>query len=264
MGAQKGVSTLLWVGAWGLLLTMQGAALQEPASVQPEEVLKGRVEQFYTLLLGSQMADAEAYVSREAVENFRRLRNNSFVGFHVETVLLDAEGTRAEVETTILSMFAQAPQPLPFRRKSNWRLEDGEWRLFLPIGARRNMADVHMPGKPVPPTTKAPADLQFDSDGVNLGIIYKDQKSQVRFSFANISDHPVHLQVETGCECLRATKDDKMYGPGESGEVTIEFDPAGYAFLYKQSVVVKTEPGGRNHLLLIEAQVPPAESRPAQ
>ena len=265
LGLWKGVSTLLLIGAGSLLLMAEGSALQGPASARPEDVLKLRAEQFYSLLLSNRLADAEAYVAQDSVENFRRLSNNPFFGFHVETVHLDPEGKGAEVETTILFMVPLAPRPLPFRRKSSWRLESGEWRFVIPDVAPPTLDAVYSPSKTLESGTVAPPVLQFREDQINLGVVYTDEKKQVRFSFTNISDHPVRIsEVETGCRCLRATKEDKMYRPGEAGEVAIEFDPTGYRFFYKQTVVVKTEPGGHNHLLLIEAQVLPPESRPAE
>lgn len=265
MGMWKRISTLGLVGICVLLLAAEGIAQQGPSS-QARENLKRRVEEYYTLLLSSRVADAEAYVTKDSVENFRRLKNNAFVSFKVKAVNLDAEGTSAEVETTVYFISPQAAEPLPFQRKTNWRLEDGEWRLFLPIVKPRSLENVYVPGQPLRKrsTAPAPVDLQFAENRVSLGTVYTDERPKVRFSFTNTSDHPVQIEVQTGCECLRAIEDDKTYQPGESGEVAIQFDPTGYLFFYKQTVTVKTEPGGRSHPLLIEARVLPAAARPDQ
>jgi hypothetical protein len=110
--------------------------------------------------------------------------------------------------------------------------------------------------------TQLPSALEFRESRINLGIFTKDEKKQARFAFTNITDGPVEIsEVATGCTCLTPTYEKKMYGPGESGELVIDFDPARHLFLYAQTIEVKTEPGGRSHLLSLEAQIIPSNWR---
>lgn len=260
MDPRKLARTISLTGLAVVLLTAGARSI--PSSPQEEDHLKQRVEAFYSLLLNNRLADAEAYIARESVENFRRLQNNPFVGFEVKTAHLDEKGTSAEVETMIFFVAPGAPQPLPFPRKTNWQLEDGEWRQVLSFAPPPNL----IPGRGLlgGKAAETPKDLQFVDLQLNLGIVYKDERPQARFSFKNMASHPVRIELETGCECLVAMKDDKAYAPGETGEVVIEFDPSGYMFFYKQAIVVRTLPSGNSHLISIEAQVLPPESRPTE
>ena len=250
MDMQKVVTAVIWIVVG---LALESGAFQGASPVPAEEAVQQRAEEFYSLLLSNRVTDGEAYVTQDTLENYKRLRSNPFQDFEVKSVELDSEGTSAKVETTIMFFIAQAGQELPYRRLTNWRLENGEWRMIVPNPIRR----------PIERVSQGPPALEFRENRIDLGIFTKDEKKQARFFFTNVTDSPIEIsEVATGCTCLTPTYEQNMYGPGESGELVIEFDPAKFRSLYGQTIEVKTEPGGRSHLLSIKAEIMPSGWRP--
>lgn len=219
----------------------------------PQEAIRRRVEEFYALLHGNQLAKAEAYVSRDSLEKFRDLENNPFVSVEIKSVKLGPEGASATVEVTILFMDPRSPIPIPFPRKTDWLLEDGQWRLIVPdaMDAFRQRS-ARATGEQHPPA------LKFSQDKVQLGRVRQGEKKQVRVSLTNVSDQPVRItEVVTDCKCLQAKTDKETYEPGAKGEMTIDFDPMDYLYNYQQTIVVITEPGDLRSPLMVEAQIQP-------
>ena len=263
MGVQKVVAAMAWIGVGIFLLTAESAAFQAAEFSPAEAALKERVEEFYSLLLKNRVKASEAYVAQESLEDYQTLRNNPFVGFEVKSIEMDAEGTSATVGVAIFFIHPQAPKPLPFQRKLKWQVENGEWRLIVPNPMQRTSLDDVKAGENSESGERLPPALQFGEDQIDLGIFAQDEHKQARFSFTNSTDGPVQItDVVTGCECLRATYEKKTYGPGESGELVIDFDPARYLSLYGQTIIVKVEPGERSQKLLIRGQVMPSGWRP--
>jgi hypothetical protein len=248
----------LTAAAWFLLVVP--AFAQQPVQ-QPEEVLRARVTEFYTLLQKGQTTRAEAYVTRDSVDEFRRSDPGPMLGLEISSVEMDPSGESAVVTVQILFKHPLVPaSTLRFPRTTTWQVEDGAWRVVIvpqPPGSVGGMG----PGHQAKPEPSRPPDLQFSEKEQDLGILEAGGKKSFRFSFKNITDHPVTItSVETGCPCLTVQSGLKTYQPGETGELALEFDSTGYSYYYKQTIVVKTEPGHGTISLLVEAKSHPRRS----
>ena len=236
--------------AWFLLVV--------PASAQqPEEVLRARVKEFYTFLQQGQTTRAEAYVSRDSVDTFRRSDIGLMQGMEISSVELDPSSESATVTVQILYKHPMVPaSPLRFPRTTTWRLEDGAWRVVI-VQTPGTVAGMAPRGEAQAPL---PEELQFSEKTRDLGVFEIGNKKPVRFSFKNVTDHPVTISgVETGCPCLSVLSGIKTYQSGETGELVVEFDSTGYLYDYKQTMVVKTEPGHLTTNLLVQAKPMPPQ-----
>jgi hypothetical protein len=248
------------VACLGLLLAPAWTAAQAPSS-NPVEALKKRAAEFYSLLLQNKVHEAESYVTADTLQDFRRLSNTPFLGFNVESIELDAGGKAATVLTQIFVLTPVSPQPIQYPRRSAWRLEEGNW-FFV---AREPVQPIQgqMPGQmrgTMPPSANLPpaGDLRFLATTADLGILRQGDKREARFSFTNVTDHPVTItSVDGSCPCLRLLTDKKTYAPGETGELVLEFDSQDYLRAYSQTVVVRTDPGNLRTELLVKADIQP-------
>jgi hypothetical protein len=232
----------------GLLLAPSMAAAQ---AVSPSDALKKRVQEFYSLLQRGRVSQAESYITPDTLEIFRTLSVNPFLGFEVDSIEIGADGKSADVLVQILYQPPMAPQPFKYPRKTAWRLEGDQWLQVVP---ELNEFQSQQPtaGKP------GPEELRFAQKTANLGILRQGDKREARFSFTNVTDHPVTItSVDGSCPCLRLLTDKKTYAPGETGELVLEFDSQDYLRAYSQTVVVRTDPGNGRTELLVKADIQP-------
>jgi hypothetical protein len=227
---------------------------------QAEDVLRQRVKEFYTLLQQGQVTRAEAYVTRDTLDQFRKSAVGPILGLEISSVALDSSGNSATVTVQILYRHPMVSGSLlRFPRTTTWRLEEGAWRVaVLTQQAPDTIAGMAQGGE-APPAL--PDELRFSEKTQDLGLIKAEEKKTIRFSFQNIAGHPVTISgVETGCPCLTVQSENKTYQPGENGELVLEFDPSGYLYNFAQTMVVKTEPGSRTTLLMVKAVATPRQS----
>lgn len=77
------------------------------------------------------------------------------------------------------------------------------------------------------PATNPPEALLFNETAFDLGDIPDDRVCTHVFHFTNISGHTIRLAV-SGCGLFAIPVVDKpFYRPGESGTITVTFNPAG-------------------------------------
>jgi Protein of unknown function (DUF1573) len=244
----------------GLLLAFvlpshsQGVAAQR---TNQEETLRRRANEFYSLLQVGNWSQAEAYVARNSLDTFRNERKNPFLGFRIDSVSIDPEGTTGTV-TVQMSVFSPfSTTPFPFLRTTRWVLVKNGWFLELPKPNPAAFQELfaHRSAKGERPQAE---ELKFKGHTYWLGSFRSGEVKIARFPFTNVTDHEVTISaVLTGCECLKVTTKKTTYRPGESGELAIEFDSTDFSMDYAQTVVVKTNPGDRTTLLNIEAFVRP-------
>jgi len=242
------------------------AGLFSPAAVragepsEPEQALRARVEEFYALLQVARWKDAEAYVTQETREEYHNQNKSPFLGFRVESIRLNPSGDKATVVTLIRFLSGMSPQPVTVPRSTEWHRVGGEWYVEIPTPNPRSLQELFAlqsrarGQKPAPPPQ-----LEFKGHRYGLGTIQPGQIKTARFPFTNVADHVVVIrEVQTGCECLRVSLEKKEYQPGEEGELAIAFNPAGYERAYKQTIVVRIDPGDHATYLHIHGFIVPA------
>ena len=233
----------------------QVAGLQGSSSAeQLTEVLRKRVQEFYSLLQVRQVVKAETYTTEESRERLRDQTGSPFLGFRIVStdVHPDGRSATAVVELTVMATFATAP--IPMQRTTKWQLEDGEWRIEIPEPSVDSQAMMGLQEQQDPP----PEDLKFEGHTFGLGVMKPGEVKEARFPFENISDHVVKIkEIATDCECLVDKTEKREYQPGEKGEVVIAFDSTNFEYAYAQTVVVTTSPGDVKSNLRIGAQVVP-------
>jgi hypothetical protein len=250
-------STFLWL-AW----PPAQAVTQESGSSQ--ELLKKRVQEFYSLLQRQRLTEAESYVTPETLESFRSMGSNPFLGFEVESIQMEDGGKSASVLVQILYQAPQLAKPVKFPRRTTWRFDEGTWRLVVPEPAPPPLRDSFSADSMKTEQPK-PADLHFQDTSVSMGDLKEGDKKQIRFSFTNVSNHPVTITaVHTDCPCLLLKSEKKTYQPGETGELILEFDSNHYTWKYKQTVVVITDPGSLRTDLLVEGYIQPRPASAAE
>jgi hypothetical protein len=234
-------------------------------SVQPgrEESLRKRVAELYSLLQLGRWDQAEAYITVESRENFRRQQKSLFLGFKVDSIKLDPDGKEAIVRLQVQQVMGQGPPtPITAPQTTRWVFADNLWYLVVPDPANQDKefhALFDKPGGRAPASLR-PEELKFKGHRYIMGKIQPGQIKVARFPFTNVTDHPVSISsVETGCPCLEAKVEKKEFKPGESGEIAITFNPAGYEREYVETVVVKTDPGDSTTYLTVTGYIIPRE-----
>jgi uncharacterized protein DUF1573 len=254
-----------WLVPALLLFLSQGGAV---ATAQPwpegnseqEQTLRKRVHDFYNILQTGNWTQAEPYLTVESVETFRMEKSNTFAGFEIQSLKLEPDGTSATVQVQVKSLSPLFPRPIATLRTTHWVLTDGVWRLAIPKPSAPP-SPFDSEAKNAPP---APAELKFKGHRYHFGRITAGQMKVGRFPFTNQTKHVVRIvDVVTGCDCITVKLPKKDYQPGESGEIEVRFDSTGYAYVYSQTVVLKTDPGTSPEYLTVDAIIDPA-GLPAQ
>jgi len=234
---------------------LEQPAVQGAVSAQ-EAVLRRRVEDLYVLMQLGRWQEAEAYIAPGSLEYFRKQDRSGFLGFQVDSIKMDPNGEKASVTVHVEKVIPQlSANPVSMPQTSNWTLTNNLWCLVVPDPTKVfDSAKSH----PSPHTEE----LKFKGHRYVMGKIDPGQIKVARFPFTNVTDHSVTLSsVVTGCPCLEAKMEKKQFKPGESGEIAITFNPAGYERDYAQTVVVKTDPGDLTTYLMVVGYVMP---RPLQ
>ncbi len=236
-----------------------------PAGPAPQERLRQRVEELYALMQVGRWEQAEAYVAPDSRENFRKQPKNAFLGFKVDSLNVNADGQSATVRLqmeVVGSMPATGAVTMP--QISHWLFIDGQWYLAVPDPADQGKNFKALFNAKEGRAAPAPEELKFKGSRYSLGKIQPTEIKVASFPFTNVTNHVVTLtSVETYCPCLQVKTGKKEFKPGESGDLEIEFNPAGFSREYMQTIVVKTDPGDlTTHLTVIAFVIPPEPERP--
>ncbi len=79
----------------------------------------------------------------------------------------------------------------------------------------------------------------------------------VAFAFANRGTKPVTIvNLETNCDCLDASADQKVYAPGAAGVIKAQFTVGDRYGLYERIITVSTDDGAAPVRLLVKIEVP--------
>ncbi|MFO7869458.1 MAG: DUF1573 domain-containing protein [Bacteroidales bacterium] len=83
-------------------------------------------------------------------------------------------------------------------------------------------------------------DISFDSKAHNFGTIYsEDGKVMHSFTFTNTGDKPLIIsRVKAGCGCTTTAYTEDSVASGETGFITVQFNPDGYSSNFKKTVTV--------------------------
>jgi len=266
--SSRDVATPVRVGLFVLAtlgLTTLAALPAVSQNTDQEKALRTRVEEFYGLMQYGRWTRAEAYVTEDSLESYRDQNKNPFLGFQIESAKIDPDGQNATVVVQMKFFAGVPPVQMAAVKTTRWRRVGGEWRVVVQARDPNAMQALFatLSGKTAAEEV-AREELEFKGHTYNFANIQPGQIKVARFPFTNVTDHVVTItDVATGCPCLRLKTEQKVYKPGESGEIAIEFDPADYEKGYAQTIVVKTEPGNlRTNLSVTGYIVPPRREAP--
>lgn len=235
-----------------------GPFLSRATEASREAALRKRVEEFYRLLQQGNRAEAEKYVVEESRKSLGKEYPELVPRFEIDSIQLDADGQQATVMVRVEAFMPSLAKPVLIPRSTRWRLVEGTWYVILP----------KQEAKPAARRGPPPPEIKFETLHQDLGTTQPGHIKTARFPFTNISNHVVTIaQVLTGCDCLKARDDKKTYKPGETGELIVDFDPAGAQFeldnvAFSQTITVKTDPGGAITPLIITCRVSSAPKAP--
>ncbi|MEM1330522.1 MAG: DUF1573 domain-containing protein [Planctomycetota bacterium] len=101
--------------------------------------------------------------------------------------------------------------------------------------------------------------IEFEQTRHDFGDVYDDKKVTHVFKFTNTGDGELVISnVKGSCGCTVPEMAKTNYAPGESGEITVAFNPARRSGVQNQRVTVNTNvPGRRVHQLSIRSVVKP-------
>lgn len=254
----------LFFALWSGRISPQANPLPEEGQAQ-EQALRKRVEEHYSLMQMGRWTQAEEYVTEESREVFRKQQKNPFVGFQVESVQLDPKGQEATVIVRVLTLTPISTTPLAFPFTSRWRLVKGVWYAEITKSDPNALKTIFRAGsdQSSPPPAPPPEELKFKGHGYRLATIEPGQIKTARYPFTNVTDHVVTItDVITGCDCLKAKLEKKEYKPGESGELAISVDPAGFdPGYFEQRIRVRTNPGQLTTFLGMNGTVLPTPTQ---
>jgi len=99
--------------------------------------------------------------------------------------------------------------------------------------------------------------IEFETYEHDFGTIFDDQRQEQDFVFRNTGDEVLEvLSVKTTCGCTSAPLTKKKYAPGETGVITVKFNPARKKGKTQQRITVKsTDPERPDVTLVIYANV---------
>jgi len=256
------------------LASYAAAPPQSPEADQANQMvqtLRGRVQEFYELLRTRQFSKAEALATKDSRERLRDQSLSPYMGFRILSAQLNPDGLSAKVNVEFTVIAAYMGGPMPMERQTTWRLEDNEWRIFVPQPPTTAASTLEgmMASSPGAKPDK-PEELKFKGHRFGLGVMKPGDVGTAAFPFTNISDHDVTItEIATDCDCIKVKPGKRLYKPGESGELVFDFDSSKFEYQYSQTMVVKTDPGEIKSYLQINAEVVPRsiafpEKKPAE
>lgn len=125
--------------------------------------------------------------------------------------------------------------------------------LTLPLGpALSHEPQADHPQVAPPPEKKAGApQLQFAETTFDFGEIYQDAEVDHRFRFQNIGSGELKIAgVRSTCGCTAAVSSASAIPPGESGEIVVTFNSAGFAGPITRTIEVLSNDPERSYLTL--------------
>ncbi len=103
--------------------------------------------------------------------------------------------------------------------------------------------------------------IVFEKTDHDFGVVREHESLPVTFRFRNLGRQSLVIEkVNTGCGCTVAALDKNEYGPGESGEIKITYNPKSAGKATRSIQVLSNDPDQRAASLTIGANVVPVVS----
>lgn len=118
---------------------------------------------------------------------------------------------------------------------------------------------VQSPTTPTGPTTS----MTFNEERFNFGTVVEGEKVSHTFEFTNTGDEPLILSNARGsCGCTVPKWPREPIQPGESSEVTVEFNTKNKRGQRSQKVTITANTNPPETFIYLEGQVEPAATEP--
>jgi hypothetical protein len=268
-----------------LFLTLAALAQTPPAPAQKQDVppevdqaLRARITQFFQAHVDGKPRLAMPLVAEDSQDYFFAMEKPQYFGFEIASVEFFDSNTRAvaivncETEIT-MQMFGKRRVKMP--RKTNWKVENGQWVWFATKADREGPAEgvsVTPPGSsasnlPGPSGAEARLDimkgvsqLKTDKDEIRLQA---DRESSDSVTVLNPMSGWVTIEVVLPPELpgLTAKVEKKDVPPKGTGQVQFEYKPAGPLTALQHRAVIRLLPMGR--LLPVKVVFQKAAEQPA-
>jgi len=117
--------------------TTVAPAAKKPAAKPPagvDQALRARVNQYYTLVKNHEYRKAEALIAEDTKDYYYEGAKQELSKFDVQSVEYSADFTHATVATVCTQILASPGFPggeMPLRNATTWRIEDGNWMLYV-------------------------------------------------------------------------------------------------------------------------------------
>jgi len=105
----------------------------------------------------------------------------------------------------------------------------------------------------------AGSQLLFKNETVSVGEIFDNEPTDARFEFKNTGADPLEIRyIKPACGCTVPEMDKTVYEPGESGTITVTFDPKGKRGSTQRGIRVYTNSKLKPvHQIFVDAVVKP-------
>ena len=85
------------------------------------------------------------------------------------------------------------------------------------------------------------AEIKFQSERIDIGIIDGKSNANVDFKFSNAGNIPLTITEARGnCHCVQAKKAGKAIEPGDSSVISVSFDPEGVTTSFQRTIMVRS------------------------
>ena len=85
------------------------------------------------------------------------------------------------------------------------------------------------------------AEIKFQSERINIGVIDGKTNANVDFKFSNAGNIPLTIiEARGNCHCVQAKAPEKAIEPGDSSVISISFDPEGVSTSFQRTVMIRS------------------------
>ncbi len=85
------------------------------------------------------------------------------------------------------------------------------------------------------------AEIKFQSERIDIGIIDGKSNANVDFKFSNAGNIPLTIiEARGNCHCVQAKAPEKAIEPGDSSVISLSFDPTGVTTSFQRTVMVRS------------------------
>lgn len=85
------------------------------------------------------------------------------------------------------------------------------------------------------------AEIKFQNERIDIGIIDGKSNANVDFKFSNAGNIPLTIiEARGNCHCVQAKAPEKPIEPGDSSVISVSFDPTGVSTAFQRTVMVRS------------------------